>query len=352
MRGRDDGDHVFGQVDADRQALLVNIREMAHHLFGVLVRDVEVNELLARDLELVVDAAGYHVARSERSHRVVLLHELLAVLQSQQASEAPHRLGDQERRALAGIVERGGVELDELHVLDHALGPVHHRHAVARGYGRVGRRVVDIAHAAGRHDGHFGQHGVYFVFLEVQHVGSEAGDVGRALFDEPAQVVLREDVDGEMVLVDVDVVVAFDAFHQGALDLVTGQVVVVQDAVLAVPALAVQIVPSRRVLVELGPPLDQLFDDRRGARDDLLDGRRVADAGPADHRVADVFLERVGLVHDRGDAALRIVGVALAQLALGDDRDPAVFGRFQRKAQSGDAAADNQKIRFDVHMPL
>ena len=212
--------------------------------------------------------------------------------------------------------------------------------------------MVDIAHAAGRHDGHFGQHGVYFVFLEVQHVGSEAGDVGRALFDEPAQVVLREDVDGEMVLVDVDVVVAFDAFHQGALDLVTGQIVVVQDAVLAVPALAVQIVPSRRVLVELGPPLDQLFDDRRGARDDLLDGRRVADAGPADHRVADVFLERVGFVHDRGDAALRIVGVALAQLALGDDRDPAVFGRFQRKAQSGDAAADNQKIRFDVHMPL
>ena len=65
-----------------------------------------------------------------------------------------------------------------------------------------------------------------------------------------------------------------------------------------------------------------------------------------------MFLERVGLVHDRGDAALRIVGVALAQLALGDDRDPAVFGRFQRKAQSGDAAADNQKIRFDVHMPL
>ena len=78
---------------------------------------------------------------------------------------------------------------------------------------------------------------------------------GVLFFDEPAQVVLREDVDGEMVLVDVDVVVAFDAFHQGALDLVTGQVVVVQDAVLAVPALAVQdLVPSRRVLVELRSP--------------------------------------------------------------------------------------------------
>ena len=88
--------HILGQVDTHRKAFLVDIREMVCHLAGILVRNIEVHELLARNLQFVVDAAGYDVARRERAHRVVFVHELLAVLQPQDAAETAHRLADQE----------------------------------------------------------------------------------------------------------------------------------------------------------------------------------------------------------------------------------------------------------------
>ena len=164
--------------------------------------------------------------------------------------------------------------------------------------------------------------------------------------------MLRQDVDREMMLVDFDVVVALDAAHQRAFDLVAGDVFVVQDAVLAVPSFAGQFVASRAVLVEFRAPVDQLFDDRRRMRHDLFDRRPVANARAAHQRVVDVFLERVGIVHYRCDAALRVIRVAFAELAFGDDHYLSVFGGFQREAESGDTAADDQKIRFYIHCKI
>ena len=48
------------------------------------------------DAVTMMNAAGYDVARRERAHRVVFVHELLAVLQPQDAAETAHRLADQE----------------------------------------------------------------------------------------------------------------------------------------------------------------------------------------------------------------------------------------------------------------
>ena len=56
------------------------------------------------------------------------------------------------------------------------------------------------------------------------------------------------------------------------------------------------------------------------------------------------FLESVGGVGYRADAALRIVGVALVQFAFGDDGDTAVFGRFEREAQTRRTGTYHQKI--------
>ena len=242
--------------------------------------------------------------------------------------------------------------MQELHVFDRSLRAVYHRDAVAGRYGRVGRRMVNIADPAGGHDRYFGQHRIDFMLFQIQHVSAEAGDVRRAFFDQLAQVVLRQDVDREMMLVDFDVVVALDAAHQRAFDLVAGDVFVVQDAVLAVPSFAGQFVASRAVLVEFRAPVDQLFDDRRRMRHDLFDRRPVANARAAHQRVVDVFLERVGIVHYRCDAALRVIRVAFAELAFGDDHYLSVFGGFQREAESGDTAADDQKIRFYIHCKI
>ena len=133
VRRRGHGNPVFGDVDADRAAFFIDVREMALHGLGVLVRHVEVDEVGTPFGHLAVDGAGHHVARREGFHRVVFVHELLAVGQPQDGPEAAHGFGDQEVGLLAGVVERCGVELDELHVLGHRLGAVAHGDAVARG---------------------------------------------------------------------------------------------------------------------------------------------------------------------------------------------------------------------------
>ena len=64
-------------------------------------------------------------ARCQRFHRVVFVHELFAVLQTQDRAVTPHRLRDEEIGLFGRMVERGGVELDELHVFGDGLGAVH-----------------------------------------------------------------------------------------------------------------------------------------------------------------------------------------------------------------------------------
>ena len=54
VRSRAYGNHVFRYVDADGQALLVDVREMVARLLGRHVRNVEVDELLAADFQFVV----------------------------------------------------------------------------------------------------------------------------------------------------------------------------------------------------------------------------------------------------------------------------------------------------------
>ena len=103
------------------------------------------------------------------------------------------------------MVERGGVELDELHVFGDGLGAVAHGDAVACGDARIGRRRIDVAAAARSDDGEFGQHGFDLVALQVQHVSSEAGQARVWRVDEFAQVVLCQQVDGEMVFENRDV---------------------------------------------------------------------------------------------------------------------------------------------------
>lgn len=87
------------------------------------------------------------------------------------------------------------------------------------------------------------------------------------------------------------------------------------------------------------------ISSRRPAHDQS-DGLFVAFARAADQRVADVFLESVGGVGYRADAALRIVGVALVHFALRHDGDVSVGGGFERERKACRAGTDNQKVGF------
>src|SRR5207245_8199801 len=52
-----------------------------------------------------------------------------SILQLQDGALAAYCLGDQKRARL-GVIQRGGMELDELHVPDRRSRPVGHRHAI------------------------------------------------------------------------------------------------------------------------------------------------------------------------------------------------------------------------------
>ena len=101
---------------------------------GILMRHVEIDMIFATLLHLAVDGAGHNVSRSQREARVVFLHELLAVEVAQHGAVAAHSFGDQETGAIAGMEQRRGVELDELHVLHGTLGAIDHGDAVARSH--------------------------------------------------------------------------------------------------------------------------------------------------------------------------------------------------------------------------
>ena len=346
VRRRGHGNPVFGDVDADRAAFLVDVREMALHGLGVLVRHVEVDEVGTPFGHLAVEGAGHHVARREGFHRVVFVHELLAVGQPQDGPEAAHGFGDQEVGLLAGVVERRGVELDEFHVLGHRLGAVAHGDAVARGDHGVRGRGVDVAAAARGHDGEFRKHGLDLVGVEIQDVGPERGQSARVARDEFAQMVLRQQVDGEVAFENRDVRMLPHRLHERPFDLGSREVLVVEDAVLRVSAFAVELETPVGGLVETRAPGYEVGDQFRGPPHDQFHGLLVAFACAADQRVADVFLECVGGVRYRADAALCIIGVALFDRALGDDRNVSVGCGFQRERKARGAGTDNQKVGF------
>ena len=340
------GNPVLGDVDADRKALLVDVGEVAADGVGIFVRDVEVDEVRSPLGHFAVDGAGHHVARRQRFHRVVFVHELLAAGQAQDGPEAAHGLGDEEVGLLAGVVERGGVELDELHVFGDRLGAVAHGDAVARGDDRIGGRGVDVAAAARGDDGEFGQHGLDFVRFEIQDVGPEAGQAAGVARDELAQMVLRQQVDGEAVFEYGDAgCLRTDSMSARSISAPVRSSWWRMRCSVWPPSRFSSKRPSG-VLSKRVPPFDQVPNQLRRPAHDQPDGLFVAFARAADQRVADVFLESVGGVGYRADAALRIVGVALVHFALRHDGDVSVGGGFERERKACRAGTDNQKVGF------
>ena len=150
--------------------------------------------------------------------------------------------------------ESRGVELYELHVLDGTLGAVDHGDAVAGGHEGIGGGLVHSSRAAGGHDGDTAQEGIDRAGVLVEHIGAVAGDVGGAAGHYLAQMVLGDDLDGEVMLVDVDAGIGTHGLDESALDLVAGVVGMVQDAELRVAALAVEVKCAVGAAVEIHAP--------------------------------------------------------------------------------------------------
>ncbi len=91
--GGSHGNRFAGYVDAEAEAVGVDVGEVAARLLRVLVGDVEEDVVLSPLLHLGVDGAGHDVAgRQLHALRVVALHEALPGEVAQDASVASHGL--------------------------------------------------------------------------------------------------------------------------------------------------------------------------------------------------------------------------------------------------------------------
>ncbi len=122
----------------------------------------------------------------------------------------------------------------------------------------------------------------------------------------------------------------------------------VQNAVAAVGAFASE-GQCAFAPVEFRAPVDQ-FLDGRGAflRPGCRTAAAVAEAIAGVQRVLLVQFHLVVIAQGHGDAALRIFRRGFAQALFGDHQDAAGRREFDRRAHTGNAGADHQKVRIHV----
>ena len=341
VRRGHDGDWLLGDVEAESKTLRVDVREVSLRGLRALVRDVEHHVVGARRLHLEVDGAGDDVARREVGERVNGLHEGRPVAGAPEDSPLPpHGLADEEVLGL-GMEQAGRVELVKFHVRDLRARAVRHRDAVPGRDVRVGRVEVDLPCPAAREHGGAREDGLDDAGADVEDVRTGA-DLGPAVLRE------RDEVDGHVLLEDLNVLGGPDSFEHGALDLAARGVGRVRDAPGRVPAFEVKI-EGRLVTVEARAELLEHRDARGGVLDAELDDPLVAKAGPGLEGVLDVGLEGVRLAQHGGNAALRVLGVGLVGRALGDDDDGAELLRLEREGQACDPAPDDEEVADEGH---
>ena len=234
------------------------------------------------------------------------------------------------------------MELDKFHVFYGSLSPVYHRYAVAGSDERIGRGLINSAHAAGRHEGDFGEECIYLTGFQIEHISSVTFDVGSLPRNGYSEMVLRKNLDGEMLFENSDVGVLFDSPYQTVLNFRTRVILVVQDAKFGMSAFPVKVEFPFFVFIEIDPPADEFFDLRRSFFYDFLDCGAVAEPVAGDHRVFDMFLkvvyQRVGY---RGYATLCEIGICLLQFCFAYERHFSFVCYFQGKTHSGYPGTDD-----------
>ena len=235
-------DGLTGDIDAVLQAFLIDVGEAALDEVRRLVADVQIDAVGAGLFHFQVDGPGHRVPGGQVFQGVVLLHEGPPGAIDEDGALPPERLGDEEIFG-RGVIEAGGVELDEFHVADPGPGPVGHGDAVSRGDVRVAGVEIDLAHPPGGQEGDGGLKGVHLPGQGVEDVGPQAGLIGVGHHRTPAHQALAGDqVHPHVVFEHPDVGVGQDLLRQDALHFGPGHVLGVDHPPVGMAALPAQIV--------------------------------------------------------------------------------------------------------------
>ena len=148
-----------------------------------------------------------------------------------------------------------------------------------------------------------------------------------------------------MILIQRDAAVTSQRRQQCVLDFAAGQIFRVQDSPSRVTTLAAQR-KAALILRETHAPIHELTHAGGTVSHELFHGAAVTQAGASYQRVTHVQVGGIFITHHCGNAALCVVGARCYALFLGYQRDRAVLGRFEGKAQSSNAAAHHQHIHF------
>lgn len=96
MRRRDDRNSFPRNIDTQLETAGVNIRKMGANELFTLVRNIKKYTVNAAFFHFEVDSAGNDVTRRQFGALIMFEHEARAVGQTEQATFAAHRLGNQE----------------------------------------------------------------------------------------------------------------------------------------------------------------------------------------------------------------------------------------------------------------
>jgi hypothetical protein len=287
--------------------------------------------------DLAVVGQRHAVAGAQlHAGRVVTGHEPLAGGVVQTTALAANCFGHEGPRRLLGSDHAGGVELDELHVLDAAPGLQAEEDAVAEvlvATGRAAPPEAGVASAA-QHD-RVRQEGGATAVVQVEGDGSETGAVRH---QQTADAVVLDHRDAQLPSLGRqrgdDGAARPVAGEAGATPPVGAEEALGQAAVLG---------PS-----EWATPLDELGHRRGSLPDHGLDHPRVTEAVALLHRVGEVLLPAVLGVDGterRVDAPGRQNGVGVEPTALAEHEDLGpCLGGGDGSPQTGPARADDQHV--------
>ena len=252
-------------------------------------------------------------------------------------------LGDQEGApGLLGI-ERRGVNLHVVHVVERHAVRRGHAAAVAREAREVGRALVEPTDAArGEND------------VACAQLKAPAARVVR--HDANAGATLDEKVVHAHVLVDLHVVKTAHLREQLGGDLLAGDVSVVEDARARVGALAGVVEAALRRAVKVDTQAHQVADHVAARPNHGVHALRAALAVAGAHGVVEPRVVVVGVAH-HADAALREHGVAALQVLLADHGHAQATRQVERRVEPGHAAAHDHDVaherpRLRGHRPI
>ena len=288
--------------------------------------------------------ARYDVARGQVLGRGgIALHEALAFRIGDIAALAPRALGDEA----AGAINAGGVELDELHVLQGQAGAQHHGVAVAgagmgRGAGKVGAAVT-----AGGKDDLVGAETVQGTVIHVERHQAAAG-----------AIAVHDQVDGEILDEELGRIaqgLAIERVQDGVAGAVGGGAGALGSGALAISGGHA----AKGALIDLAflgarkrhAEMVELIDRGRSVAAQIFDGVLVAEpVRPLDgvvHMPAPVVLAHIA--EGRRNAALGGNGMAARGEDLGDAGgfQPGLAGA-EGGTQAGAAGADDNHIESVV----